>query len=250
MQGGTTGIRVELLLLRFSAVDVASNTRVRFEDTWGDEDKFTEPMKRYPAASLELLLNGLYPLKANFELMPVEKKLVGRTVGRSGRNKYEMKGNRAKVTVDLPYFIEGESVLTIEIRVARESEDQDKNGLPAIVYNDEKTIRKTNIASLSQYKGGNSSGSFKLNGKSGLQYIQVIEFDKLSFDNTKKIHIGKEIELECWVKLGVNKFNKNDIKSHVAMPWKGADVWLSKSPSTLSAQKSWLTIRAADTLRG
>ncbi|WP_250656123.1 toxin VasX [Alkalimarinus coralli] len=232
------------------AANNASNTRVRFEDDWGDEDKFTEPMKRYPAASLELLLNGLYPLNAEFELMPVEKKLVGRNRGRAGIDLYEMKGNRAKVTVDLPYFIEGESVLTIEIRVARDSEEEDKNDLPAIVYNDEKTIRKTNIASLPPYIGDKSSGSFKLNAESGLQYIQIIDFDKFSFDNTKNIHIGKEIELECWVKLGVNKFNKNDTKSHVAMPWRGADVWLSKSPSILSVQKSWLTIRAADTLRG
>lgn len=74
-----------------SAADARSNTTVRFEDDWGDEEKFTEPMKRYPAASLELLLNGLYPLKAEFELMPVEKKLVGRNRGPGGLDLYEMK---------------------------------------------------------------------------------------------------------------------------------------------------------------
>ena len=229
-----------------------SDTSVRFEDTWGDEDKFTEPMKRYPAASLELLLNGLYPLKANFELMPVEKKLVGRTVGRSGRNKYEMKGNRAKVTVDLPYFIEGESVLTIEIRVARESEEQDKDGLPVIMFGKGTDLKVPSLSALEVYESDEITGAFKSIDAGKQKLIIVSDFSMATFgseeDVLDSIQINNKIELECWIKLNVTQSQKVETKS-VNMPWRGRDMWLEDTPSIQSVQKSWFTITASDTLR-
>ncbi|WP_250656128.1 hypothetical protein [Alkalimarinus coralli] len=272
MQGGTTGIRVELPLLPKSSVETngesswrivdalvdnlpgmmaannASNTRVRFQDDWGDEDKFTEPMKRYPAASLELLLNGLYPLNAEFELMPVEKKLVGRNRGRAGIDLYEMKGNRAKVTVDLPYFIEGESELSIEIRVAREEDEENKSELPAIAIDGDTTLNIKRISNLEIYEKESRQGIYICDQSFRRKLVVIQDFSSKSIANIWDGSVNPEVTLECWIKLRVTAKNKLK-KKEVHMPWRGSRLWLENSPDTESTNKSWLTLVQKTILR-
>ncbi|UZW75095.1 hypothetical protein [Alkalimarinus sediminis] len=220
-----------------------SDTSVRFEDTWGDEDKFTEPMKRYPAASLELLLNGLYPLKANFELMPVEKKLVGR----SGRNKYELKGNRAKVTVDLPYFIEGESVLIVELKLSRSFFGQPKVGCPAIKYEGQETI-EIKSTKLPDYSYEAGTGVYRNNQNAQSQVILVVDFDNESFSSDYKLDIGKKIEVECWVKVLVSGDNEQHSKTSIFLPWRGRSLWEDNS-SGKSSEDGWLVYESNASFR-
>ena len=233
--------------------DKNSDVSVRFEDVvFNDEDKFTEPMKLYPAASLELLLNGLYPLKASFELMPVEKKLIKILPGQMRKKIYEKSGNRAKITIDLPYFIEGESVLMVEIRVAREDEKQNNKELPSITFKGESRLKISQIDLLDLYENQKNEGYYK-NIKEGKQQLVIIkDFTKSSFNGKMEIinqlHLGERIELECWVILAISHQEGNS-KNTVQMPYKKAEFWLSPSPSVEAKQNAWLTVISQDTLR-
>ncbi|WP_250656131.1 hypothetical protein [Alkalimarinus coralli] len=271
MQGGTTGIRVELPLLPKSSVETngesswrivdalvdnlpgmmaannASNTRVRFQDDWGDEDKFTEPMKRYPAASLELLLNGLYPLNAEFELMPVEKKLVGRNRGRAGIDLYEMKGNRAKVTVDLPYFIEGESELIIELRIRQDDKDG-KEKYSSLKFGEKLFYTISHISKLKQYKSGSTKGEYINRYKGKDQLIVLHDFSKDSFSNPENLPLDEELLLECRIKLHVTP-NTEEPKKGVQMPWRGDALWVKSVVSTIDKDMSWITLDSRTPLR-
>ncbi|WP_250656126.1 hypothetical protein [Alkalimarinus coralli] len=271
MQGGTTGIRVELPLLPKSSVETngesswrivdalvdnlpgmmaannASNTRVRFQDDWGDEDKFTEPMKRYPAASLELLLNGLYPLNAEFELMPVEKKLVGRNRGRAGIDLYEMKGNRAKVTVDLPYFIEGESVLDIQISIAQESDEVVKKGFPLLKFGNKKLLQIAKISSLPMFKEGAEEGVYKSHFEGRQALVVIRDFSKRSFSTLEGVDVDMKIDMECRVRLHVTSQDKPE-KETIKMPWRGRSKWLDE-PEIGDQYKGWLLMEDATILR-
>ncbi|PCJ44987.1 MAG: hypothetical protein COA99_05955, partial [Moraxellaceae bacterium] len=236
----------------FTQADQMSDTSVRFDHT-GDEDKFTEPMRLYPAASLELLLNGLYPLKATFELMPVDKTFVKRIPGRSGGSIYDKSGNRAKVVVDLPYFIEGKSTLEIEIRVARDSDKQDRTNLPVINFNEKDSMKISSLSDLPPYNGDNEAGNYINHTQSVQQLIIITNFSSSSFtgdtSEPKVVQKNKTIDLECWVKLRVTSPDKTKNET-VSMPWKGNKYWLNINPTTEFKQKAWLTMQAEDTLRG
>ncbi|NTS78588.1 hypothetical protein HR060_17225 [Catenovulum sp. SM1970] len=89
-------------------------TKTRFFP-WGfgnDEiEKYIEPFKNYPEANVEALLNATYPLKISSKMYaPVGKKPV-----RAGRAD-NRQGNNIAITLEVPYFIENQSRLIVELR--------------------------------------------------------------------------------------------------------------------------------------
>ncbi len=102
---------------------VSSDKSVRFSDRWWDfdDEEYTLPMKTYPVASLELLLNGLFPIKTDLKLIPLDSSgnpLKKKQVGRSNVKRYigdEIATVRAIIEVEAPYFIEGQSALQVRI---------------------------------------------------------------------------------------------------------------------------------------
>lgn len=77
-----------------------------------DDEKFVKPFKKFPEANVEALLNAVYPLKIAVQLYPAEGFVHPR------RGDYG-KGNNVAITIDVPYFVEGQSKLIVELRVAR-----------------------------------------------------------------------------------------------------------------------------------
>ena len=93
-------------------------------DGVGDEDKFTEAMKDKTfggAASLEILLNALFPIKAKLSLIPLDdqgnqlKKEISTREGVAYDDLSKAEGVRVIIEVDVPYFIEGQSALQVRL---------------------------------------------------------------------------------------------------------------------------------------
>jgi len=233
-----------------------SDISVRTDDGAGDEDKFIEPMRNDPtagAASLELLLNGLYPLQAEFKLEPVSKTQTGYTNGRIPMPTYDYSGNRAVITVDLPYFIEGLSEVLVELRVDREGKDSRKN-MPIIQIGNSATFKLTNLSELPIHEDSKGSGIYKCSKKTTPQIKIVVDFDHSSFEDDKhKARYAQQynnrLDFECWIKINTNGKEKNE--ETIFMPWRGSDIW--QQPESLQSNKakdnSWLILSDSITLR-
>ncbi|MCP5017239.1 MAG: hypothetical protein GY938_18515 [Ketobacter sp.] len=107
---------------------IASDTSDRFSDRWWefDDEEFTKPMTREGhegTASLELLLNGLFPVKTKLSMQALDAngqvmhKRFGRAAIAAGYTPFkgEIDSIRFIVEVDAPYFVEGQSVVSLRI---------------------------------------------------------------------------------------------------------------------------------------
>ena len=142
--------------------------------------------------------------------------------------------------------------MLIEIRVARESDKQDKDGLPAITFNQRKFIEITSLPNLTLYEKNAHEGIYLHNINGNQQLIIIKDFSYSSFDGNEeeknKMLVNKNFELESWVKLHVTD-SKTPAKERVNMPWKGDDIWLSSNPGIKSTQNAWIICTSEDTLR-
>ncbi|MEJ2743738.1 MAG: hypothetical protein P8176_15005, partial [Gammaproteobacteria bacterium] len=107
----------------FAPQSMPVDTSPRFNGI-GDEDKFTEAMKDETfggAASLEILLNALFPIKAKLSLIPLDdqgnqlKKEISMRESMAYYDLSKAEGVRVIIEVDVPYFIEGQSALQVRL---------------------------------------------------------------------------------------------------------------------------------------
>ncbi|MFD2232167.1 hypothetical protein, partial [Alkalimarinus sediminis] len=168
-------------------------------------------------------------------------------VGRSGRNNYELKGNRAKVTVDLPYFIEGESELIIELRI-KHDDQEGKEKYSTLKFGERLFYAISNISKLKQYKDENIKGEY-INRYEGLeQLILIHDFSKDSFSNPENLTLNVPLLVECRIKLHVTP-NTEEPKKGVQMPWRGEVLWIKNAASTIDKDMSWLNLNSRTRLR-
>jgi len=143
-------------------------------------------------------------------------------------------------------------MLTIEIRVARDKDEQNKDTLPAITFNNKPFLEITSINKLMPYEESDNEGSYLNTKQAEQQLIMITDFTIASFSGTKEemanLEIGKNIELECWIKLQVNS-KTEDEKALIHIPWKGSNVWLDMNPSIEDIQGTWIILSDDDSLR-
>ena len=107
---------------------IDSDKSDRFSDRWWEpgDDEFTKPMTlegREGTASLELLLNGLFPVKTKLSMQALDasgnvmQKRFGRAAVAAGYTPFkgDIESVRFIVEIDAPYFIEGQSIVELRI---------------------------------------------------------------------------------------------------------------------------------------
>lgn len=203
-----------------------------------DDEKFVQPFKKFPEANVEALLNSVYPLKIALQLYPAE----GFVHPRRGDHG---KGNNVAITIDVPYFVEGQSKLIVELRVARgigESRYEQR----VVPFTKDRGYRieiqsvlEHPVYSVTQHKRIVGSECehriYRSKNKDGIAQLMIVAniFPKRDIYKYGGGMFDQSIGLEAWARLSVNGAKETDIEVEVEggklkpvwMPYRSAQGW-------------------------
>ncbi|OUS27084.1 hypothetical protein A9Q99_17960 [Gammaproteobacteria bacterium 45_16_T64] len=232
------------------------------ENANSDEEKFILAWKDYPQSNHEAILNGMFPLKADLELTyrKTETEFLpsyGMAMPAAITTRW---GNQAKITLDVPYFIEGKSKLWIELRLKRNEYHEEhvdrKQSAPVYLPNSKlfspstatltrDRLEITSISNLDKTTPSDSRDSHPTiskivdGNKSRIISINIPFQPQVNFPLLKP---RRKVEIEMWVRLSIDgNDDSSDITSENGYwqpyRWKDTDDDKYKNPD-----HRWITI--------
>lgn len=208
-------------------------------DWLGDDDKkFAKPFAKFPEANVEALLNASYPFNIKCHMYPAKG-----SVNRRSRED-NASGNNIAVVIDIPYFVEGQSKLFIELRETRgfRNERKEMQVIP-FTENGEYKIEVDTILQLENYDikkhrrlSGPSRGyQLYKSEKNGIPQLVLIAniFPKRDIHKFKDRWNNYSVYAEAWARLSINGTDEDEkvkdidgekLKS-VWMPYRSPQGW-------------------------
>ncbi|AUM13432.1 toxin VasX [Ketobacter alkanivorans] len=219
---------------------IASDTSDRFSDRWWefDDEEFTKPMTREGhegTASLELLLNGLFPVKTKLSMQALDAngqvmhKRFGRAAIAAGYTPFkgEIDSIRFIVEIDAPYFVEGQSSLHVQITESPSvfskeiSVDSFRLQLQDTSTKKSRTTLTISHFSISATSEPESDGDYLLPKSNKLCIIRTLKYQHVS-DLTDDL---KSMEFVCWTRITSSANNDLFSKSDVFFPYRKNEVF-------------------------
>ena len=199
---------------------IAPDTSDRFSDRWWefDDEEFTKPMTREGhegTASLELLLNGLFPVKTKLSMQALDAngkvmhKQFGRAATAAGYTPFkgEIDSIRFIVEIDAPYFVEGQSAISLRITESLGwfgKELSNKHlSIPLKDYGIDEFTKNPNISTFTHLKNQNPSqpdGDYFLTSEHKILVIRTAPAKPLNISTSELI----SKDFICWSRISTS----------------------------------------------